>query len=209
MLIRALFLDFGNVFSTFHLEFFYRRLIRDGYTKLPARELNSIQNEVYRAFDRGDISPDEYHREFTARTGIEISKELFEEYYTDIFFEDIAGLNTLLEKVRSDVVMYLLSNTNEVHYENYFKKHPFLFKHIPAERHILSYRVRASKPDPCIYEYALKLAGVRSDQSILVDDYETNINGWRNIGGHGIVYHGFHHEISSLEQEFRAYDILK
>ena len=208
MSIRALFLDFGNVFSTFHLEFFYRRLIKEGYTKLPAQELHRVQNEIYLPFDRGEISAEEYHRAFMARTGIEMSKELFEEFYTDIFFEDIAGLDILLGKVRSDVVMYLLSNTNEVHYEKYFKKHPFLFKHIPAERHILSYRVRASKPDPRIYEYALKLAGVRPDEAILVDDYETNINGWKNTGGHGIVYHGFHHEIGSLEEEFRRYAIV-
>lgn len=209
MPIKALFLDFGNVFSTFLMEFFYRRLIHGGYTTLSAREINQIQNDVYRAFDRGNISAEEYYREFMARTGIEISQELFEDYYTDIFFEDIAGLDALLEKVRSDVVMYLLSNTNEIHYERYFKKHPFLFKHIPAERHLLSYRIGASKPDPRIYEYALKFAGVRPDEAILVDDYETNINGWRNTGGHGIVYHGFHHEIGVLEREFHQYGILQ
>ncbi|MEK7176938.1 MAG: HAD family phosphatase [Patescibacteria group bacterium] len=209
MSIKALFLDFGNVFSTFHMEFFYRRLIREGYTTLPARELNQIQNDVYRAFDRGDISPEDYYHEFMARTKIEIPQALFEEYYTDIFFEDVAGLDTLLEKVRTEVVMYLLSNTNEIHYERYFKKHPFLFKHIPGERHILSYRVGASKPEPRIYEYALKLAGVRPDEAILVDDYESNINSWKNLGGHGIVYHGFHHDIGSLEKELQEHDVLK
>ena len=209
MSIKALFLDFGNVFSLFVLQLFYAKLREEGVTTLSAHRLHIIFEKHYWPLDSGDIGGQEFYERFTKDTGIVISRERFDEIFTMIFVEDVDGLDGLLSRVRDDVSISLISNTNEVHYERYIKKHPFLSAHIPHERQFLSYKVGVRKPDPRIYHYALSVVGVRPEESVFIDDMEKNIEIWKALGGHGIVYHGFHHDISALEHALDGYGLLK
>ncbi len=44
------------------------------------------------------------------------------------------------------------------------------------------------KPDPAIYELALRKLGVRPDEAIFVDDTSTNVEAAQRLGLRGIVF---------------------
>ncbi len=53
---------------------------------------------------------------------------------------------------------------------------------------IFSSEVGLMKPDPAIYELALRKLGVRPDEAIFVDDTSTNVEAAQRLGLRGIVF---------------------
>ncbi len=53
---------------------------------------------------------------------------------------------------------------------------------------IFSAEVKMAKPDPRIYQLALKELGVRAEDAVFVDDFIENVEGARAVGMHGVHY---------------------
>jgi len=53
---------------------------------------------------------------------------------------------------------------------------------------IISAEVGVAKPDPKIFQIALKQAGVRPNEAIFVDDFYVNIEGCEKVGMKGIHF---------------------
>lgn len=79
----------------------------------------------------------------------------------------------------------LLSNVNRDLMNEYlalFKKEK-LFDDI-----VLSSDVGLAKPDPKIFELAVKRLGLKADECVMVDDRSVNIESAKSIGIHGIIF---------------------
>jgi HAD superfamily hydrolase (TIGR01509 family) len=84
--------------------------------------------------------------------------------------------------------LYLLSNTNEVHYAH-------LQGNFNVARHfkelILSFQVGLAKPNRLIYEEVLKRSGLSAAECIFIDDLAVNIAAARDlVGMHTIQFVG-------------------
>jgi len=84
---------------------------------------------------------------------------------------------------RRGIPTYIFSNTNDLAIELIRRDFPF-FKHFDG--YILSYEIKAMKPDAPIYESLEKMAGKCGDEIIYIDDRAENIaggaaRGWRTI----------------------------
>lgn len=93
----------------------------------------------------------------------------------------------LLRRVRRDHRVYLLSNTNALHYD--FIRARYAFPRL-VHGAVLSYKLRMRKPEARIYLAALKLARARAEESVFIDDLPDNVEAARRLGMHGIVFKG-------------------
>ena len=93
----------------------------------------------------------------------------------------------LLEQMdQAQYPMGLLSNTCEAHWNWILGQgNTFLQRLNPK---ILSYRVGSSKPEPAIFEFAIKETGFPPEQIFFVDDLPANVAGAKAVGLDAVLY---------------------
>lgn len=100
--------------------------------------------------------------------------------------------------------LYLLSNTNIVHWEM-ARNDLFLYKGNTVDdffrRCFLSYEVGVEKPDPIIYNAVLEGAGIRAEETLFIDDSEENCAAARALGLHAFCPHRPGEWMDYLKQE--------
>jgi len=185
-MIRAVIFDLGKVLVWFDNKIFLRKLAeRAG---LDVERLRAIVHEnldLVRAFDRGEISPAEFHRQVCAALGLEIEAGLFFEYYEDIFTTNVPVLGLVGRLRAAGYKLVLLSNTDVVRYA-------FIRRRFPEtqifDAYVLSYEVGLMKPDPAIYFEAARRAGSENAECLFIDDLVENVEGARGVGMQALHY---------------------
>lgn len=80
--------------------------------------------------------------------------------------------------------LYLLSNTNDLHWKECAGK--FTYKGMPMldcfTQVFLSYRMHLAKPDVEIFQTVLKEAGLKTDEVLFIDDSEENCQAAAKLG---------------------------
>ena len=95
----------------------------------------------------------------------------------------------LLSLLKQSYNVYLLSNTNPRHIK-YEVPSRFSFQN-NVTRAFYSFDLGCRKPDTAIYLKALELAGVKPEESLLIDDVEENVEQARKLGFKTILYTGY------------------
>ncbi|MBI5881491.1 MAG: HAD family phosphatase [Elusimicrobia bacterium] len=183
---RAVFFDIGNVLLRFEPGCILRTFVRV-LGKNPAKVLAFLKaRDLIDPIERGLLPPQELYRRFCETFGFTGSFKAFKLLWSDHFTLERATAAMLKSAAKTHKV-YLLSNTNAIHYE-------FIEKNYAFPRHIhgafLSHELGLRKPEPAIYKEALKRARVSPGESIFIDDLAENVEGARKAGIHAILYPG-------------------
>jgi len=185
-MIRAVIFDLGKVLVWFDNKIFLRKLAdRAGLDVEQLRAAVHENLDLIRAFDRGEISPDEFHQKVCAALGLEIEVGLFFEYYEDIFTANAPVLELVPRLKSAGYRLVLLSNTDVVRYA-------FIRRRFPEtqvfDAYVLSYEVGLMKPDPAIYLEASRRAGADPSDCVFIDDLAENVEAARAIGLRALQY---------------------
>jgi epoxide hydrolase-like predicted phosphatase len=176
--IRLIISDFGGVICTFDYRIFCERL---------ALRTDRTTEQVYAAvfgdhlqetFETGKLSGGEYHQEVMSRLDVDVPYEEFSPMYGDIFTE-IPATCDLLRRLHTRYPLYLLSDTNEIHF-GYVRQ---TVKTLSVfDEFIVSYQVGVLKPDPRMYREALRRSGLPAEACVFVDDRPSNVEGAARVG---------------------------
>ena len=146
-------------------------------------------NGVIARYDNGNMTTEEFFSYIKETFGLNISFLQFKRIWMEIFTEN-KGVGDLIERLKKDFTLFLLSNTNELHFTYIKKRFPVVHK---FDRWVLSYETGLSKPDPEIYRLALSQAGVKPEEAIFIDDIAGHVRGAQSVGIHAV-------EFKSVEQ---------
>ncbi|MGA8152112.1 MAG: HAD family phosphatase [Terriglobales bacterium] len=198
--IRAVILDYGQVLAGRPTEEEFGRM---------AEMFNASYELFYGlwegsrdAYDRGDLTAEEYWLQLAAQTNTSIKPEQIEilrRLEVEVWSHPIPGMlkwvsdlraggikTGLLSNMPRDLVTHLRANCGWI--EN------FAFKTFSAE-------VRLIKPTPEIYQHTLDGLGVAARETLFVDDREPNIQAARSLGIHGIQFRS----IAQLKQDLEDF----
>ncbi|MBM2828261.1 MAG: haloacid dehalogenase domain protein hydrolase [Actinobacteria bacterium] len=192
--IRAVVFDFGNVICKFDNELFLRSLL--SHTDKGFRELKEAiyASDLPRRYETGLVSSENFYREAVRLGNLSIPMEGFFRAFTDIF-TPIPSTSALIMELKGKYKVGLLSNTNEWHYEHFFKSVE-VFPQFDSVT--LSFDVKEMKPGEGIYRDALGKLGVLPDECVYVDDIEEYAEGARRVGMKGIRYTSHDSLVASL-----------
>ncbi|MFH2201967.1 MAG: HAD family phosphatase [Elusimicrobiota bacterium] len=198
--IRAVFFDIGNVLLKFDVGAVLRRfawVVRSHPMKV-ARLLWS--SRLFDGVERGDITSRQIHRIFCEDFEYSGSFDDFKKIWCYSFElnKDTVGV---MRRVRRRRKVYLLSNTNKLHYEH-IREHYAFARQVNGA--VLSYRLRVRKPEPGIYHAALKRARVQASRALFIDDLKENVEAARSLGWHALHFRG----AKSLEQDLCRLGVL-
>ena len=127
-----------------------------------------FDSKLTQAFERGRISPKDFHARITKHLGVKIPFRDFAAIWNDIFWIDEESC-AIARQLKKDYKLFLLSNISRLHYEYIAKKFDILkiFDEI-----ILSFAVGAIKPETAIFEDVIKRAGGDKSKLLYIDDRE-------------------------------------
>jgi glucose-1-phosphatase len=151
--------------------------------------------ETHRQFERGDISEDEFLNKIMIVFDGRLDKNTFKKIYSEIFTvnEDVAAL---LPKLKKNYKLILLSNTNSIHRKYGWKHYDFL-KYF--DKLILSYEVKAVKPEEKIYRSVEKGSKRSPHEHIFIDDVTEYVDAAINCGWDGIQFTSYNNLIKELK----------
>ncbi len=170
--ITTIFLDIGGVLLHLNIEPLLDELSR--VSGLSAEELwRDRGNSAYHAFERGEITFEEYHdRVFHSPTGGHLLPlERFKELWLGVPGRPTPVVD-LLPTLRRQARVFLLTNTNEVHFPRLYSDYDFMER---VDGVIASHLVGHRKPEREIYELALRKAGCAAGNALFVDDFKENV----------------------------------
>lgn len=97
----------------------------------------------------------------------------------------------LLERLKQHYRIFLLSNSNEIHYLHYLEmfrnQTKYNYFHDLFEKAWFSWQIHLSKPHPEIFEFVLQNGNLLPSETLFIDDTLMHIEAARTIGIHG--YH--------------------
>ncbi|HVA66134.1 MAG TPA: HAD family phosphatase [Elusimicrobiota bacterium] len=181
--IRVVFFDIGNVLLRFNAKAFVLHLSRaTGRSPLTIAGYFWIE-DFSDKLERGILTPAEFFKLFCSKLGYKETWSVFIKAWCDFTLNP--ETEKIMNKVRLRHKVYLLSNTNELHYDFIRRNYSF-----PRRAHgaLLSYRLGLRKPEPAIYRAALRRARAAANESIFIDDLKKNVAAARRLGINAVLY---------------------
>ena len=180
-MIEAIIFDFGNVIARFDRQKFLSQLDNKRTDELERRIYgdNLLDN-----FEKGLISGKGFYKHICTRCHLTISYDNFLAAYTSIFIPIQSTIDLIL-KLKPYYKLGLLSNTNEIHYEQYISRAEIfpLFDAVTV-----SHKVQVMKPDRQIYNDVLGKLQLPPQQCVFIDDLGKNVLAANALGLHAHQY---------------------
>ncbi len=181
--VRAVILDLGNVLAFHDNALLFRRLgARAG---LDAEEAaRRLSGAGWTAANRGLLGPEGIRRDVCEALGVDVPMAEFTALWSCHFTLHDAVLPHV-ERLEGQVKRLLLSNTNVLHVAWLKPRLPVLerFDHL-----VLSCETGHVKPEPAIYEEALRHAGCAPDEAAFFDDLPEYVAAANTLGIRGHLF---------------------
>jgi glucose-1-phosphatase len=197
---KAIIFDLGKVLVHFDFKRGYRELEQlcpHAAAEIPKRLSGT---GLVQRFESGLVEPREFVAELTKILDLKVDFDRFCDIWSCIFAETLVP-DSLVEALGARYRLILLSNTNAIHFEMIRKTYPIL-RHF--HELVLSYEVKAMKPQPEIYRAAIEKAGCRPEECFYTDDIPEYVEGARRLGIDAVQFRG----ADELQSELTARKIL-
>lgn len=185
--IKNLVIDFGGVLINLD-----RHRCIENFRKLGLDNIDDLLNDyaqkgIFDQLEKGLISPSDFRNEIRDRMHKIVSDKQIDAAWTSFLVDIPVEKLDLLLKLRERYVVYLLSNTNAIHWQ-WALKHAFPYRTFKAtdyfEKMYLSFELKMTKPDVAIFQAVLDDAAIDPDQTLLIDDSEQNCRAAETLGIH-------------------------
>ena len=183
--IKNLIVDFGGVLIDLD-----RQRCLENFRELGLQDVEHTrdiyhQQDFFQQYEKGLISSAGFRNVIREKIGRDVADARIDAAWNSFLVSIPTYKLDLLLALRKDYVVYLLSNTNEIHWE-WSCEHAFPYKAFRVEdyfEHIfLSYEMKMAKPDEEIFRKVLDDAGLDPKETFFIDDSETNCLTARSLG---------------------------
>jgi putative hydrolase of the HAD superfamily len=179
MPIRTLIFDLGQVIIPFDWKRGYAALA--GFSPYPPEEIRSRIKEtgLFGIFERGQVEPGDLAQRLSAVLELNVPFEKFRQLWSSIFLPETILPDEMLARLHAHYRLLLLSNTDAIHYSWVAEKYPIMrhFDHC-----VLSFEIGLRKPEPGIYQEAIRQARCAASEIFFTDDIAENVEGARLAG---------------------------
>ena len=183
--IKNLIIDFGGVLIDLDRQRCLENFRKMGLPDVEVMLALYHQQDFFQQYEKGLISSADFRTVTREKIGKDIDDALIDAAWNSFLVSIPTYKLDLLLALRKDYVVYLLSNTNEIHWK-WSCEHAFPYKPFRVEdyfEHIfLSYEMKMAKPDEEIFRKVLDDAGLDPKETFFIDDSEANCMTARSLG---------------------------
>lgn len=186
MAINHLIFDLGNTLINFNLHLASERLSE--LFKVPEKEIYDFifKSKFFVDFERGDIGPSELVSILNQQFEQDLSVPSFDRIFSPIFSPRTEMIR-LIDSLKEEYELSILSNTNILHSRYLEENYPFLqyFDH-----RFYSFALRALKPGAEIFQRVLSSSHSAPEEALFIDDIEMHVEGGKKAGIDSIHFKG-------------------
>lgn len=178
-MIKKFLFDLGNVFFDWNPKLIFKKIIPD------EKKLNFFLDEISRPYldtkcDKGVLIKDAIKEAVKIFPEFKYEIEVYYSYHRQMINGSFQQSIDILNKLKSlKYPCFVLSNWSAETYEGMEEEYPFLKS---FDGKIISGREKLIKPDPAIYQLAIKRFDLTPKETVFIDDREENIETAKKLG---------------------------
>lgn len=183
--IKNIIFDFGQVLLNIRPELSARAFeklgIKDGVDFWGSRS----SSDLLIGLEKGVITPDDFRKGALDKLVPGITSQQVDEAWNALLLDLPAERVEKLKSLKKDYRLFLLSNSNQIHYECYMSRFEKDFG-FPLdnlfEKLWFSHHLGMVKPDPEIFRFVLKDAGLKPEETLFIDDTLVHVEAAKGVG---------------------------
>lgn len=183
--IDAIVFDLGNVV----VEIDFDRVVTHWAASAgvdPARVRSRFSHDgPYQRHERDEIGTPEYFASLRSGLGIDLTDAQFLDGWSRVFVREIEPVVKLLPRLAARVPLYVFSNTNRAHHEEFARRFAQALE--PFSRVFVSHELGRRKPEREAFEAIAREIGAPANRILFLDDLEENVGGARAAGMHAVL----------------------
>lgn len=182
--IRLIIFDLGNVIFEVNNQNVFQHWAK--VTSLPEEFFTDhrVPDMIFHQFERGELTPEEFHRVLITSKEVDLSFEDFSEGWNAIYGEVYPEVQDALQKLSDKVFLVALTNTNELHCDVWMHKYADTLKYF--NRLFISSQLGFRKPEDRAFKYVLEKCKVKPQETLFFDDRIENITKASQLGMHAV-----------------------
>jgi len=190
-MIRNILFDFGGVIIDIDPPSVIYELMKMGVSNGLELHQHLSAHDAYVRLEKNELSPAGFRQLIRDFTGLDLSDAQIDHAWNTIIKDIPPARVELLGRLRKKYGVYLLSNTNAIHYAYYnvYVKKNFGLDKLDElfDRAWYSYQMGLFKPDPEIFRRVLDEGGLVAEETVFIDDLAANVAAAESVGLKG--YH--------------------
>lgn len=183
--IKNLLIDFGGVLIDLDRQRCIENFRHLGLDNVEEQLGLYSQQGFFMQQERGLISSAEFRDGIRELTGKPATDAQIDAAWNSFLLDIPKHKLDLLLELRQNYVVYLLSNTNDIHWQ-WACEHVFPYRGFRAEDYFekiyLSYEMKMMKPDAEIFQAVLQDAGIDAKETFFIDDSAANCQTAETLG---------------------------
>ncbi len=183
---KTIIFDFGGVIIDINPQLTINEFDKLGMADTDTFLKPDFINEVIRKFERGILTPEVFRDKVRARAGVDFTDQQIDDAWNALLFDIPAERIEVIEEVKKNYKILLLSNSNEIHYDLYVRDLQLRFGYREFDelfdKAYFSFDLHLSKPDIEIYEFVMYQHKLNPAHTLFIDDNLENIKAAKSLG---------------------------
>lgn len=182
--IRHIIFDLGGVLLNLDVEGCTRAFEKAGLKDIRSVLTGTNEGGIFSEYERGEIGTPEFRDGIRQLASQSLTDDEIDRMWVNELLDIPQEKLDLLVSLRSKHDIYLLSNTNELHWqhvvESLLPQQNYRVEDLFKET-FLSFRMKLAKPDPEIFREVLRQAGLKPEETLFIDDSAVNCQAAQSV----------------------------
>lgn len=184
--IKNLLLDLGGVILNVDYYKMVETFKEYGVKDFDKHFTQAHQVEIINKFEEGKCSIEEFRSGVRDLIGMNLTNEQIDNAWFSMILDLPKERIELIGLLKLKYNIYLFSNTNELHIEMLKKRYEEefgfdIFKYLFTKAYF-SNEIKMRKPHPESFEWLLKDAGIKAEETLFIEDTSQHIEGAKKVG---------------------------
>ena len=184
--VKNIIFDYGGVIINIDFKLTINAFKELGFLDVEECIFQSKGSDLLVKMEKGHISIKDFRNEIRNISKQNFSDEQIDFAWNALLLDMPSKRIKLIEQLKTKYRVFLLSNTNIIHYNTYLKSLQSEFGYADFnslfEKAWFSHDLGMIKPSAEIYNFVIKDASILPQETLFIDDSEINITGAKNAG---------------------------
>ena len=179
-MVKAIIFDIGNVILYFTNDIYREKIAKlAGKTTEEIKQIINIDSDITKRFESGEINGQQFYEELSQICGINVPYLELKTIYSKDKYSRVEGTKELIEKLRKNYKVSLLSNTSEWDWDYVIQAAP---EFLTFDSITTSFGAKAVKPKKEIFEDALTKLNLKAEECVFTDDILEYVEAAKELG---------------------------
>jgi len=184
--VKNIIFDFGGVLCNLDVQKTEKKFIELGMTRPDTKEGEQERNALFGKIEDGSLSSQDFRNALQKYFQKTVSDHEIDEAWNALLLDIPEPRIRFLEKIKNHYRIFLLSNSNEIHYLKYLDtfKRQFGYPGFDAlfEKAYFSFQIKMKKPGREIFDYVIRESSLVPGETLFIDDTLRHVEGARAAG---------------------------